>query len=214
MAVHSTDDGPDLLPATIELAGCEAMLSSRTGREFVLRGALEDITVDYDLVLFDCPPSLGVLTINALTAAGELLIPLQCETLSHRGVGQLLDTVHEVQRLTNRELRVLGVLATLFDARTTLARDVLADVGDRYGLRLVEPVIPKSVRFAEAPAAGRCILHTSPGTPGADAYRRLAAHLFARTPTVEPSIGQSADSASGPPPALLRTDLSLSASAS
>lgn len=178
MAVHPTADGPDILPATIDLAGCEAMLLTRTGREFALRGALEDQLPAYDVVLLDSPPSLGVMTVNVLTAADEVMIPLQCETLSHRGVGQLLDTVHEVQRLTNRDLRVLGVLPTLYDARTTHAREVLADVTSRYGLAVLEPPIAKSVRFAEAPAAGRSVLKTAGRTPGAQAYRALARSLM------------------------------------
>jgi len=177
MAVVRTADGIDLLPATIELAGCEAMLLTRTGREYTLRAALEELRPDYDVVLLDCAPSLGVLTINALTAADEVLVPLQCETLSHRGVGQLLDTVHDVQRLTNRDLSVLGVLPTLFDARTAHARAVLADVAGRYGLPVLDPPIAKSVRFAEAPAAGRSILRTAGRTPGAQAYRALARTL-------------------------------------
>jgi len=177
MAIQPTTDGVDLLPATIELAGCEAMLLTRTGREYTLRSALEEVRPSYDVILLDCAPSLGVLTINALTAADEVLVPLQCETLSHRGVGQLLDTVHDVQRLTNRGLRVLGVLPTLFDSRTSHAREVLADVTSRYGLDVLEPPIAKSVRFAEAPAAGRSILRTAGRTPGAQAYRTLARAL-------------------------------------
>lgn len=177
MAVRPTPDGPDMLPATIELAGCEAMLLTRTGREYTLRAALDEVREDYDLILLDCAPSLGVLTLNALTAADEVLVPLQCETLSHRGVGQLLDTVHDVQRLTNRDLRMLGVLPTLFDARTTHAREVLADVAGRYGLSVLKPAIAKSVRFAEAPAAGRSILRTAPRSAGAQAYRVLARRL-------------------------------------
>jgi chromosome partitioning protein len=177
MVIKRTDEGVDVLPSTIDLAGCETVLLTKTGREYQLRLALEDLP-DYDLVLIDCPPSLGVLTINALTAAGEVLVPLQCETLSHRGVGQLLDTVHDVQRLTNRDLKVLGVLPTLFDSRTTHAREVLADVTSRYGLAVLEPPIAKSIRFAEAPAAGRSVLSTARRTRGADAYRELARQLL------------------------------------
>ena len=177
MAIQTTSDGTDVLPSTIDLAGCEAMLLTRTGREYTLRTALEDVRPSYDVILLDCAPSLGVLTINALTAADEVLVPLQCETLSHRGVGQLLDTVHDVQRLTNRGLQVLGVLPTLFDSRTTHAREVLADVSSRYGLDVIEPAIAKSVRFAEAPASGRSILRTAGRTPGAQAYRALARKL-------------------------------------
>ena len=166
--VH-TDDGVDLLPATIELARAEAELLTRTGREYVLRSVLEELTDDYDWVLLDCPPSLGVLTVGALTAATGVLIPLQCETLSHRGVGQLLDTVHDVRRFTNRGLEVWGVLPTLYDGRTNHARAVLENISETYGLEVVEPPIPKSIRFAEAPAAGRSILRTSRSNKGAEA---------------------------------------------
>ena len=179
MAIQQTDDGIDLLPATIELAGTEAQLLTKPGREYALRTALEEVTQAYDVVLLDCSPSLGVLTLNALTAADEVIIPLQCEMLSHRGVGQLLDTVHDVQRILNPSLKVLGVLPTMFDGRTNHARAVLADVSDRYGLPVLEPAIPKSVRFAEAPAAGRSVLATAGRTRGADAYRELALGLMA-----------------------------------
>jgi chromosome partitioning protein len=178
MAILPTEDGVDLLPATIELAGTEAQLLSRPGREFVLRSALEEVAAAYEVILLDCSPSLGVLTLNALTAADELIIPLQCEMLSHRGVGQLLDTVADVKRILNPGLRVLGVLPTMFDGRTNHARAVLADVSGRYGLDVLGPPIPKSVRFAEAPAAGRSVLATARRTRGAEAYRELAQSLF------------------------------------
>jgi chromosome partitioning protein len=190
MAVQPTVDGPDVLPSTIDLAGCEVVLLTRTGREFVLRTALDDLRAQYDAVLIDCSPSLGVLTINALTAADELIIPLQCETLSHRGVGQLLDTVADVQRLTNRDLQVRGVLPTLFDGRTTHARDVLADVSSRYAVDVLEPAVPKSVRFAEAPSLGRSVLHTASRTPGAQAYREHARRLVGlHVPEQHPAPG-------------------------
>jgi chromosome partitioning protein len=174
--IIQTDDGVDLLPATIELARAEADLLTRTGREYVLRAALEDLD-HYDWVLLDCPPSLGVLTVGALTAADGVLIPLQCETLSHRGVGQLLDTVHDVRRFTNKKLAVWGVLPTLYDGRTNHARTVLETISETYDLDVVEPPIPKSIRFAEAPAAGRSILATARRNRGADAYRDVALNL-------------------------------------
>ncbi len=174
LAVAPTDDGMDLLPATIDLAGTEAQLLTKTGREHTLRLALREIVSNYSFVILDCSPSLGVLTINALTAADSVLIPLQCETLSHRGVGQLLDTIADVQRLTNPDLQVLGVLPTLFDGRTNHAKAVLADIGDRYRLPVIEPAIPKSIRFAEAPSQGRSILATAANAAGAQAYRELA----------------------------------------
>lgn len=175
-----TDDGVDVLPATIELARAEADLLTRTGREQVLRMMLEELPAGYDWVLLDCPPSLGVLTVAALTAADGVLIPLQCETLSHRGVGQLLDTVHDVRRFTNRGLEVWGVLPTLYDGRTTHARTVLETISETYGLDVVEPPIPKTIKFAEAPAAGRSILATSRSSKGARAYRDVATSLVER----------------------------------
>jgi chromosome partitioning protein len=176
----TTEDGVDLLPATIELARAEADLLTRTGREYVIRTVVEELDDDYDWVLLDCPPSLGVLTVAALTAATGVLIPLQCETLSHRGVGQLLDTVHDVRRFTNRDLEVWGVLPTLYDGRTNHARAVLDTIADTYHLAVIEPPIPKSIRFAEAPAAGRSILTTARNTKGAAAYRDVAANLLGR----------------------------------
>jgi chromosome partitioning protein len=178
--VVSCEEGIDLVPSTIDLAGAEAALMPRPGREYVLRTALEDLPTRYDVVLLDCSPSLGVLTLNALTASDGLLIPMPCEMLSHRGVGQLLDTVADVQRILNRDLQVWGILPTLFDGRSNHAREVLADVGERYDLPVLDPPIPKTVRFAEAPAVGRSILSTARTSRGAQAYRDVAASLLPR----------------------------------
>jgi len=174
----TVDDGPDLLPATIDLAAAEAQLLTRTGREHVLRVALEQVAGDYDWILLDCPPSLGVLTVAALSAADQVLVPLQCETLSHRAVGQLLDTIHDVRRFTNRDLQVLGGLPTLYDGRTQHARAVLAAISTTYDLPVLEPPVPKTIRFAEAPAIGRSILSTARRHRGAQAYRELAGRLL------------------------------------
>ena len=181
--ILETEDGVDLMPATIELARAEADLLTRTGREHVIKSALEDLAeggAGYDWVLLDCPPSLGVLTVAALTAADGVLVPLQCETLSHRGVGQLLDTVHDVRRFTNRKLVVWGVLPTLYDGRTNHSRTVLETISETYELDVIEPPIPKTIKFAEAPAAGRSILSTSRSSKGAKAYREVAVNLVAR----------------------------------
>ncbi|MDN5762705.1 MAG: ParA family protein [Microlunatus sp.] len=172
------EDGVDLLPSTIELAAAEQLLLLRTGREQLLKVALAPLLRSYDVILLDCPPSLGVLTTVALTAANGVLIPLQCETLSHRGVGQLLDTIHDVKRMTNRRLKVIGVLPTLYDSRTSHGRLVLERIGGDYGVAVLEPPIPKSVRFAEAPAAGRTILATARNSKGAAAYREVANSLW------------------------------------
>jgi len=179
-ATMACQEGVDLIPSVIELAGVEAQLLPRPGREYVLRTALEPVLPDYDVVLLDCSPSLGVLTLNALTAAHGLVIPMPCEMLGHRGVGQLLDTVTDVQRILNPDLEVLGVLPTMFDGRSNHAQAVLADVGERYGLSVLMPPIPKTVRFAEAPAVGRSILTTSRSSKGAQAYREVAADLLSR----------------------------------
>lgn len=175
----TTEDAVDLLPATIELARAEADLLTRTGREYVIKAVLAGLD-EYDWVFLDCPPSLGVLTVAALTAASGVVIPLQCETLSHRGVGQLLDTVHDVRRFTNPTLEVWGVLPTLYDGRTNHARAVLENVSKAYDLEIIEPPIPKSIRFAEAPAVGRSILATTTNSKGAKAYRAVAKALLER----------------------------------
>jgi chromosome partitioning protein len=163
-----------LLPATIDLAGSEVHLLTKTGREHALARALAPVVGDYDTVLIDCPPSLGVLTINGLTAAREVLVPLQAEALSHRGVGQLLETIDDVRSFTNADLRVRGAIVTMFDARTRHGREVLERVRADYGFPVLEPLVPKSVRFAEAPETGRSILGHAPRSPGAEAYRELA----------------------------------------
>jgi chromosome partitioning protein len=167
-----------LLPSSIDLAGAELHLMSRTGREYVLRKALREVRDEHDVVLVDCPPSLGILTINGLTAAGEVIIPLQCETLSHRGVGQLLETIADVRDYTNPDLRVRGVVATMFDRRTNLAQEVVASIRTTYDLEVLEPPIPKSVKVAEAPATGRSVLEHAGRSKPAIAYRELAGTLI------------------------------------
>lgn len=185
-ALVDTSEGMTLLPANIDLAGAEAMLLMRAGREYALKRALAKVTgadsamagtTDFDVVIVDCPPSLGVLTLNGLTAAHDVIVPLQCETLAHRGVGQFLRTIGDVQQITNAELNLLGALPTLYDARTTHSRDVLLDVADRYSLPVLAPPIPRTVRFAEASASGSSVL-AGRKNKGAVAYRELAAALI------------------------------------
>ena len=167
-----------VLPASIDLAGAEVHLLSKTGREFQLRRALKPLLESYDFILIDCPPSLGILTINGLTAATEVLVPLQCEALSQRGVGQLLETIADVRAYTNPNLVVLGVIATMYDSRTKLAQQVIDGVPLTYGLIVLQPPVPKSVKVAEAPSLGRSILQHAPSSRGAVAYRELAANLL------------------------------------
>ncbi len=168
----------DVAPANIDLAGAEVTLLSRTGREYLLRGELVELLDSYDAILIDCAPSLGVLTINGLTAADEVVIPVQCETLSHRGVAQLLETVTDVRRLTNRGLGVRGLVATMFDPRPRHTREVLRDLVARYELPLVGAPVRKSIRFAESPTAGASLLAIGTDVPGAAAYRVIARELL------------------------------------
>ncbi len=169
-----------VLPSTIDLAGAEMHLLTKTGREYVLRKALDRLVPDYDVVLIDCPPSLGILTINGLTAAGEVLIPLQAEALGQRGVAQLMDTIDDVRTYTNKDLQVRGVIATMFDGRTKLARQVVEQVQEDHGLEVFDPPVPKSVKVAEAPGQGRSVLEHAPGSKGAVAYRELAERIFGK----------------------------------
>lgn len=195
-AVVSTPEGMMLLPANIDLAGAEAMLLMRAGREYALKRALAKLgELDLDVVILDCPPSLGVLTLNGLTAAHEVIVPLQCETLAHRGVGQFLRTVADVQQITNPDLTLLGALPTLYDSRTTHSRDVLFDVADRYELPVLAPPIPRTVRFAEASASGSSVMVSrSKKNKGAIAYHELAKSLLAywtsgrKLPTFSPEV--------------------------
>lgn len=177
--VLDRDAGPALLPASIDLAGAELHLLTKTGREFVIARALKPLVEKYDYVFVDCGPSLGILTINALTAADYVVIPFQADTLSHRGVGQLLETVADVRSFTNEALQVLGAVATMFDSRTRLAQQVLRDVAAMHGLVVLPPPIPKSVRVAEAPGRGRSVLAHARSSKPAVAYRELAASLEA-----------------------------------
>ncbi len=169
-----------LLPSTIDLAGAELHLLTKTGREYVLRKALSKVSGEYDRILIDCPPSLGILTINGLTAADEVVIPLQCESLGQRGVGQLLDTIEDVRDYTNDDLKVRGAIATLFDGRTNLAHQVVQQVHRDYGVTVLEPYVPKSVKVAEAPGKGKSVLTHAPRSRSAEAYRDLAHQLLDR----------------------------------
>jgi chromosome partitioning protein len=175
--ILTSEEGFDLVPSNIDLAGAEAYLLSRTAREYALKEALDDVLDRYEIAVLDCPPSLGVLTINALTAADQVLIPMQAEALSHRGVGQLLGTIEDVRRLTNPSLRIVGLLPTMFDGRTRHARETIDAVGKEFDLTVLPP-IRKSIRFAEAPAVGMSILGFSSSHPGAASYRELAEALI------------------------------------
>lgn len=190
-AVLTTAEGVDLLPATMGLARLEAApgalaagAASGAGVAVTLRDALASLSEDglsYDWIILDCPPALGALTVAGLSVADGVLVPLQCETLAHRGVGQLLDTVHDVREHLNAGLEVWGVLPTMFDARTTHARGVLESITSGYDLEVLGTPVPKTVKFAEAPAAGLTVLRTARTSKGAQAYRDVAAALVKRS---------------------------------
>ncbi|HEX9093834.1 MAG TPA: AAA family ATPase [Coriobacteriia bacterium] len=169
-----------VVPATIQLAGAEIELVSAFSREAKLRQVLEPVRGEFDFVLIDCPPSLGLLTINALTAAEGLIIPIQCEYYALEGLSKLLDSVRLVRTHLNPSLDVFGAVMTMFDARTRLSQQVVDEVRDFFEDKVFETVIPRSVRLSEAPGFGQPVTLYEPGGRGADAYRRLAKEVITR----------------------------------
>jgi chromosome partitioning protein len=162
-----------IAPATIDLAAAEAQLLTEVGRDRLLADALAAVSDDYDDMLIDCPPTLGILTINALTAGSHVLIPVECQFLAVRGLAQLMQTIEKIQRRTNPRLRLLGVLPTMYDPRNVHDQDVLATLEAEFPNKVFTP-IRRSVRFAESALAGKPILFYESGHPGAQAYRQLA----------------------------------------
>ena len=168
----------DLMPSTRDLVGAEIELVGAMRRETILRRALESIRSEYDFIFLDCPPSLGLLTLNALTAADSLLIPIQCEFYALEGLSQLLSTVRLVQRVLNPHLEIEGVLLTMFDGRLNLARQVAAEAREYFGDRVYKTSIPRNVRLAEAPSFGQPILRYDVLSNGAQSYLALAEELM------------------------------------
>jgi chromosome partitioning protein len=171
----------DVVPATPDLAGAEVELVDRKNRERLMRSAVDDARPSYDYVLIDCPPSLGLITLNMLAAADALLIPLQCEYYALEGLSQLLNTVHLIQRSVNGELAIDGVLLTMYDARLNLSRQVAAEAREYFGNQVFESVIPRNVRLAEAPSFGKPIILYDVASVGAQAYVNVAKELMRRT---------------------------------
>jgi chromosome partitioning protein len=170
----------DLLPSNIDLAAAELMLVQEVAREQTLMRILAPVRVKYDFILIDCPPSLGLLTINALTAADGVIVPLETEYYALRGMALLMDSIGRIQERLNPRLQIDGILPTMFDPRTLHGKEVLARVEDAFGPQLFKTVIRKTVRFAEAPVAGEPILTYAPTSPGAEAYRALAQEVMSR----------------------------------
>ena len=170
----------DFAPASQDLVGAEVELVERSGRETLLRAALESVRDQYDYILVDCPPSLGLLTLNTLAAADSVLIPIQCEFYALEGLSQLLNTVRLVQQNLNPALQVEGVLLTMYDQRLNLSRQVAEEAKEYFGDRVFETVIPRNVRLAEAPSFGKPILLYDVLSAGAQGYLALAKELVAR----------------------------------
>ena len=167
-----------LLPATIALAGAEIELVNMMSRENRLKNALERVKYDYDYVLIDCPPSLGLLTLNALTAASSVIIPIQCEFYALEGVTMLMNTIQLVQRNLNPALKLEGVVMTMFDARTNLASDVVSEVKKYFSAKMYNTIIPRNVKLSEAPSHGEPVIVYDPRSKGAQVYQELAREVI------------------------------------
>ena len=180
--------GLSAIPSTIDLAGAEIELVSQFSREAKLKKAIEPLrqTNAYDFIILDCPPSLGLLTVNALTAAKELIVPIQCEYYALEGLGQLLRNVGLVQQNINPDLRLSGIVMTMFDPRTKLSEQVVGEVQKYFGDLVYDVIIPRTVRLSEAPGFGQPITVYDPKSKGAESYRRLAVEVAAREPPAGP----------------------------
>ncbi len=170
----------DVAPATPDLAGAEIELVDHRRRELAMRDALAPIRSRYDFILVDCPPSLGLLTVNMLAAADAILIPVQCEYYALEGLSQLLNTVHMIQRGVNPDLAIDGVLLTMYDARLNLSRQVAVDAREYFGPKVFDTVVPRNVRLAEAPSFGKPIILYDVASAGAQAYVSVARELLER----------------------------------
>jgi len=167
-----------LLPATIQLAGAEVELVSVFSRENIMKRSLEKIKYRYNFVIMDCPPSLGLLTVNALTAASSVLVPIQCEFYALEGLSQLMKTVGLVQKNLNPSLQLEGVVLTMFDARTNLSIQVVDEVKKHFRNKVYHTVVPRNVRLSEAPSHGQPIIHYDPKSRGAEVYMELAKEVL------------------------------------
>lgn len=175
---HTAYENLDVIPATIQLAGAEIELVSLMNREGRLKNALERIKHDYDYVIIDCPPSLGLLTINALTAASSVMIPVQCEFYALEGITMLMNTIQLVQRNLNPALKLEGVVMTMFDSRTNLAQDVVEEVKKYFKTKMYKTIVPRNVRLSEAPSHGMPVIDYDSKSKGAQVYMELAQEVI------------------------------------
>lgn len=189
--VKTQIDGLDLIPADKNLVGAEVELVSTEEREYQLKRVLPQINDKYDYIIMDCPPALGLLTLNALTAADSVLVPIQCEYLALEGVSELLDTLMRIRRTLNPDLAIEGIVLTMYDERTTLSKQVASDLRSFFGAQVFESVIPRNVRLAEAPSHGKPIHFYDIHSRGAEAYTNLAKEVISNG---QKRIGQGAGS--------------------
>lgn len=170
----------DIVPSTIQLAGAEIAMVNQTAREMRLSEVITPVKDKYDMIIIDCPPSLGILTINALTACDELLIPIQCEFYALEGVSKLLESMRMVQQRLNPNLEIFGVVMTMFDRRTSLSKQVVEEVKNYFGEKVFKTLIPRTVKISEAPSHGIPITEYAPTNKGAVAYKELAKEVMKR----------------------------------
>jgi chromosome partitioning protein len=178
--MHTNTEGLDIIPASVDLAGAEIELVELDGRERRLRRAIDKVRDKYDYIFIDCPPSLGLLTINSLTAVDSVLIPIQCEFYALEGVSQLVSTIELVRKNLNPNLEIEGVILSMFDGRTNLSVAVVQEVKKYFGSKVYSTVIPRNIRLAEAPSYGLPIMEYDPKSRGAEAYKEFAQEFLER----------------------------------
>lgn len=178
--MHTATPGLDVVPANIDLSAAEIQLVNEVGREHTLARALRPVMRDYDFIIIDCQPSLGLLTVNALACSQGVIIPMECEFFSLRGLALLTDTVEKVSERINFDLEIVGILVTMFDRRTKHAREVMSRVVDYFGDKVFDTVITRTVRFPETSVAGEPITSWAPSSQGAEQYRNLAREVIER----------------------------------
>jgi chromosome partitioning protein len=193
LVVPSSIDGLFIVPATLDMAGCEIKMAQLPDREMLLRGICEPVLPNYDMVIFDCPPSLGLITINALVASSRVIVPVQCEYLALEGLSSLVNTIKLVRSSMNAGLEIAGIVLTMTDFRSSLAREVAAEIRGFFKDLVFDSVIPRNIRLAESPSFGKPILLYDPHSTGALAYQLLADEVMERLlvraapPVVEPA---------------------------
>ncbi len=178
---HTAYENLDILPSQISLAGSEFELVEAENREYIFRNAIEPVKDKYDIIIVDCPPSLGILSINALSASDGVIIPMQCEYYALEGLSQLIMTVRQIKKLYNPKLEITGILITMYNGRLNLSVQVLDEIKKYYADKLFHTIVPRSVRLSEAPSYGEPIIYYDKNSKGAEAYKQIAKEISDRT---------------------------------